>query len=158
MDTLKAILDGFLHKRKLDKPLKVYGVFDIWEQAVGTRIARHSQPKKFKDGTLWILVDNSTWMQQLTFLSDDIRRKVNQALESPMVEKVRFQLGELANRARDNLKEMDAPPEWVNMKLDSQAEQAIEQVVGSLADEELKGRLKSLFKKSSQLMHHHDNE
>ena len=156
MDTLKTIIAAFLQKRKLDKPLKVYRVFDIWEQAVGTRVARHSQPKRFKDGILWIAVNNSTWMQQLTFLSEDICRKVNLALGSPMVEKVRFQLGEVTKHGRAALKEMDTPPEWTLTELDSQTSQAIDHVVGSLSDEELKERLKSLFKKNSQLIHHHD--
>ena len=158
MDTLKTILGGYLQKRKLDKTLKVYQVFTIWEKAVGTRIARHSQPKRFKDGTLWISVDNSAWMQQLSLLSEDICRKVNRALESPMVEKVRFQLGEAAHGLSSKLKERDAPPEWTNTELTSQKRKAIDQVTENLSDQELKERLRALFEKTSQVQQYHNKE
>lgn len=158
MDTLKSILSGFLHERKLDKNLKVYQVFDAWEQAVGAKIARHSQPKRFKDGTLWIAVDNSTWMQQLSLLSEEICGKVNRALEAPMVQKVRFQLGEITTQSGSKKKKSNAPPEWLNTELNTQQENEIDHVLSTLPDKDLKKSLKSLLTKSSQLLHQHDRD
>ena len=156
METIKSIIGGFLQKKRLDKTLEVYQVFEVWEQAVGKRIARHSQPKRFKDGILWIAVDNATWMQQLSLLSEEICAKVIRSLEAPRVERVRFQIGEVSNRSRARTNSTDKPPEWTKTILAPATKQAIDQVVAPLPDEELKERLKSLFKKNSQLLHYHD--
>jgi hypothetical protein len=130
----------------------------VWGQAVGVRIARHSQPKRFKDGTLWIAVDNAAWMQQLSLLSEDIRGKVNQGLESPLVEKLRFQIGEVKSRSGSKLTGEDGPPERAQADLDPPTKQAIKKVTETLPDKELKERLKSLFEKSSRFHRDFDKE
>jgi hypothetical protein len=158
MEPIKAILDDLFHKRKIDKTLHVYRIFKVWDQAVGRRIASHSQPKRYRNGTLWIVVDSPTWMQQLTFLAEDIRGQVNQALGSPMVEKIRFQLGEVRILSDPSPEESPSPPEWSSTKLDAQAERTIEHALAPVSDEGLKERLRNLFKKNSQLLRHHGKE
>jgi len=95
METIKSILDDLFRKRKLESNLRGYQVFGFWEDVVGVRIARHSQPKRFRDRILWVIVDNSVWMQQLKFLEERIKEKLNQAIGSPMIAKIRFQIGEI---------------------------------------------------------------
>ncbi len=157
METIKDILGGLLRRRKLDKTLSVYRVFNVWNEAVGVRIARHSQPKGYKNGTLLIAVDSSTWMQQLTFLTDDIRRKVNQALGAPLVEKIRFQIGEL-DASSGAIVRKPSPPAWSDAKLDDHSNEVINQVLAPVQDEELKERLRQLFEKNSQFLRHYGKE
>ena len=158
MEPIKAILEDLFHKRKIDKTLHVYRIFKAWDQAVGRRIASHSQPKRYRNGTLWIVVDSPTWMQQLTFLAEDIRGQVNQALGSPTVEKIRFQLGEVKILSDPSTKKSASPPEWSGTTLDDQAERTIKRTLAPVSDQELKERLRSLFKKNSQFLRHHGKE
>ena len=148
MEIIKTILESVFQKRKLDKSFQV---FDIWEEAVGTRIARHSQPKGLKDHTLWVTVDNSIWMHQLTFLEGQIKEKLSQMMGSPLVEKIRFQIGEIHSSSRETSAKARLPV-WQEAELDDAVKEQIEKEVAILKDEELKTRLKNLFQKSVQFL------
>jgi hypothetical protein len=151
VETIKTILDTFFQRRKLDSRLKGFRVFDIWEEAVGTRIARHSQPKGFKDHILWVTVDNSIWMHQLTFLEGQIKEKLNQMMGSSLVEKIRFQIGEIHSSSPET-SEKASLPVWQEVELDDAVKEEIEKEVEIIKDDELKTRLKNLFRKSVQFL------
>ena len=151
METIKAILDALFQKKNLQPKLKGGQVFDIWEEVVGPRIARHSQPKSLSDNTLWVTVDNSIWMQQLKFLEGKIKEKLNQQVGSTLIEKLRFQIGEIHCPAQE-APEKTNPPAWQTVDLDNTTEEDIEKEVAVLQDEELKARLKNLFRKSVQFL------
>ena len=157
METIKTILDTLFQRRKLDSRLKGFRIFDIWEEAVGIRIARHSQPKGFRDHTLWVTVDNSIWMHQLTFLEGQIKEKLNQMMGSPLVEKIRFQVGEILSSSPEIPKEASLPV-WQEIELDDTVKEEFEKEVAALKDEELKVRLKNLFRKSVQFLNYKARE
>ena len=157
METIKTILESVFQRRKLDSRLKGCQVFDIWEEAVGTRIARHSQPRGFRDHTLWVTVDNSIWMHQLTFLEGQIKEKLNQMMGSPLVEKIRFQIGESHSSSLETSAKASLPV-WQEAELDDAVKEEIEKEVAILKDEELKTRLKNLFQKSVQFLNYKAKE
>jgi hypothetical protein len=157
VETIKTILDTVFKRQHLDTRLKDFRVFDIWDEAVGTRIARHSQPRGLKDHILWVTVDNSIWMQQLTFLEGQLKEKVNQMMGSPVVEKIRFQIGEIHSSSLET-SEKERLPAWQEVELDDAVKEDIEKEVAVLKDEDLKARLKSLFQKSVQFLNHKANE
>jgi len=157
METIKSILEDVFRKKNLESRLKDYHVFDVWGEVVGPRVARHTQPKRFQDRILWVTVDTTVWMQQLTFLEGKIREKLNQAIGSSRIEKIRFQIGELSHLHKE-ASESDVFPEWQNATIDNSVKEDIEKEVAVLNDEELKKRLKDLFQKSSQLLRYHETE
>jgi hypothetical protein len=157
VENIKTILETLFQRRKLDSRLKGFRVFDIWEEAVGTRIARHSQPRGFRDHTLWVTVDNSIWMHQLTFLEGQIKEKLNQMMGSSLVEKIRFQIGEIHSPSQKTSGKASLPV-WENVALDDTVEEEIEKEVAVLKDEELKTRLKNLFRKSVQFLNYKAKE
>ena len=151
METIKTILDVLFQKKNLQSTVKSSPVFDVWEKAVGPRIARHAKPKEFRDHTLWVTVDNSIWMQQLKFLEGQIKEKLNYKVGSPLVEKMHFQIGEIHSPANEASKKVN-PPAWHDVELDDTVKEDIEKEVAILKDEELKTRLKNLFQKSVQFL------
>jgi hypothetical protein len=150
MDTIKTILEGLFKEEKLDQVIKVCRVFEVWNDAVGPRTARHSQPKRFHDHVLWVTVDNSTWMQELKFLEAKIRDQMNQHIGAPVIEKIRFQLGEITSSCNEMIKSDDAPA-WHDIEIDESVRKDIEKEVAVLKDEGVKARLRSLFQKHAQL-------
>ena len=157
MEIIKTILESVFQKQKLDSRLKDLQIFDIWEKAVGTRIARHSQPRGFKDHTLKVTVDNSIWMQQLTFLEGQLKENLNQVMGSPLVEKIRFQIGEIHSSSLETSAKSSLPV-WQEVELDDAVKEDIEKEVAMLKDEELKTRLKNLFQKSVQFLNYKAKE
>jgi len=158
MENIKTILDALFQRRKLDSRIKSFRVFDIWDEAVGTRISRHSQPKGFsKDHILWVTVDNSIWLHQLTFLEGQLKEKINQMMGSHLVEKIRFQIGEI-HSSSPQTSEKSSLPVWQEVELDEAMEEEIEKEVSILKDEEVKAGLKSLFRKSVQFLNYKAKE
>ena len=150
MNTIKGILENLFKEKNLDYVMRSCRIFEVWGNAVGPRVARHSQPKRFIDNVLWVTIDNSTWMQELKFLEAKIRDQMNQHMGTPVIEKIRFQLGEITITGNDMIKGDDAPA-WHDIEIDDSAHSHIEQEVAVLKDEGLKARVRSLLQKHVQL-------
>jgi hypothetical protein len=66
-----------------------------WQEIVGDKIARQSQPESLHNGVLQVRVANPAWLHHLRFLEEDLRRKVNKKLPSLDVKELRFRQGTL---------------------------------------------------------------
>lgn len=51
-----------------------------WPAIVGPRLSKITAPAAFHEGVLEVWVAHSTWMQELWFVKDEIRSKVNAAI------------------------------------------------------------------------------
>jgi hypothetical protein len=60
-------------------------IWRVWEEAVGSHIARRAQPVRFRNSTLIVAVSSAPWMQELTLLKPDIRTALNARLPRPLV-------------------------------------------------------------------------
>ncbi len=63
-----------------------------WDEVVGATIAKNAEPVGFQRGCLYVWVRNSTWMQQMIFMKDPIKDKINQNFQSNFVRYIRFTL------------------------------------------------------------------
>lgn len=75
-----------------------------WPAIVGPRLSKITAPAAFHEGVLEVWVAHSTWMQELWFVKDEIRSKVNAAIcaehgssgapdaEPPTCQEIRFTL------------------------------------------------------------------
>jgi predicted nucleic acid-binding Zn ribbon protein len=65
-----------------------------WAEVVGPRVAARTWPDGLSGGVLWVRVVSSSWLQELSFVRDAIAAQANQLLGAPLVDEVRFHLGE----------------------------------------------------------------
>lgn len=74
-----------------------------WKEIVGPTIAASTEPVALQRGCLWLWVKNSTWMQQMHFMREDIRAKVNEKMGNDFVKTLRFTLDrrEVPNTGED---------------------------------------------------------
>lgn len=72
---------------------------------MGQEVAGHTQPEFFSGASLFITVDHSAWMHQLTFLKDQILSNINTKLGSQAVSEIRFRLGTVPVRLRPSQEE-----------------------------------------------------
>lgn len=61
-----------------------------WQQVVGERLGKLCKPVAYFDGILDVWVGHPTWMQELWYVKDDIKQKVNRHLGREWCKEVRF--------------------------------------------------------------------
>lgn len=59
-----------------------------WASVVGPTLAKHSRPVNYDRGTLIIEVASAVWMNEVRFLLEEIKYKINQHMGKIWVEKI----------------------------------------------------------------------
>lgn len=74
-DVLQIVFEN--SKSPLAGGFQRYKLEGQWAKIVGPTIAKHSRPIGYDRGRLVIEVTNSVWINEIRFLLDDIKAKVN---------------------------------------------------------------------------------
>ena len=109
---------------------------DVWQNAVGPRIARRTEPAYLNGRSLTVHVASSTWAQELSFLSNAIVRKLREA--GIAVESLRFKVAEIPERDTpdDALVSRRPPvplPEKLARRVDRIADEDLRRAIASAA-------------------------
>lgn len=73
--------------------LRAYRIWDIWTQEVGEAIARRAQPSHVRNGVLVVTVATHAWLQELQFMKDSLRERLNGRLGGPVIRDMFFVAG-----------------------------------------------------------------
>ena len=65
-------------------------ILSYWTVAVGRLVAQHARPVYFGRGRLTVETDGPQWLAQLEAIAIDVRRRLNQELQSPLVKFILF--------------------------------------------------------------------
>ena len=76
-----------------EQQLRAYSLWSFWNVEVGSGIARRAQPARFRNGILFVTVATHSWMQELQFLKDTIRDRLNVRLGANLVRDIFFVSG-----------------------------------------------------------------
>ena len=95
MTPLKDILNGLLSGANLPFNPADAEIWDIWEEVVGQTIAEHARPSNIREKKLRVHVSEPIWLQELEFVAETIKEKLNRKLGRNAVEKIIFRLGSL---------------------------------------------------------------
>ena len=95
------VLDTVVERLAFREQLRAYGVWNIWAEVVGDVLARKAEPLRIDGGKLFIRVTHSTWMQELQFLKEEIRQRLNQRLGGDLVHELFFIQGRVTRRKRE---------------------------------------------------------
>lgn len=90
-DLVRAYLgegEGHTHRRGR-KVLRVFAAF----QSLGPPLTRRAEPIWFGGGVLTLRVFGSAWMTELSFMTEDIARRLNRKLGQDWVTSVRLRAG-----------------------------------------------------------------
>lgn len=79
-------------KSPLSEQFMRWKLWAKWEEVVGPTIAKNAEPVGFQRGVLYVWVRNSSWMQQMIFMKDQIRDTINQKFDNNFVKYIRFTL------------------------------------------------------------------
>ncbi len=88
--------------------LRRYEVIRHWAEAVGPAVARRAEPVEVRGRTLYVEVRDPVWLQQLVFLSDSIRRALNEAVGREALDRIFFRLADVARGEASSNQDVDA--------------------------------------------------
>lgn len=139
IEKVGEILQKSIQRMDLSRRLEEYGVWPIWNEVVGPTIARNAQPERIRQGTLFVKVPSPTWMQQLQYMKEMVREKLNQSLGREVVKNIFFFVGKLETEPPASQAEprTTAPP--------PSESKLTEEDLGSVKDPEIRRALRRLF-------------
>src|SRR5512134_1542582 len=114
---ISPLVRSLLQNAEASYPDQTHRVWEVWERAVGPEVAKRTSPISLRRGTLLVAVATAPWMQQLSFLRENIRDSVNRTLGRDLVREVRFLLGEV-ERGKPS-RGAPAPPTWLTKPIDA---------------------------------------
>ena len=91
--SLKDIIASLLNDPKLPFNPDDARIWAVWEGAVGAAIAKNAHPEWIKKGKLRVRVLDPIWLQELGFVKETIKEKLNKSLGRKAVETIEFRLG-----------------------------------------------------------------
>lgn len=94
LDSFSSILAGLAHRLGLESKIFEARLRRQWPDIVGDPIAAHTRPDQIRFKKLYVLVHNSVWLQQLTFLKPVLLEKVNAMAGQPLVTDIVLRIGE----------------------------------------------------------------
>ena len=90
MESIARVLPSLLRELGLEAGVLGWRAVTEWPDAVGPRVARRARAVSFKDGTLLVEVEGSSWRYELGSLKRDLLRQLNLHLGSPLVRDLEF--------------------------------------------------------------------
>ena len=66
----------------------------VWEEAVGKNISRRAKAVSLRNDILFVHVQNSVWLQELSLLKEGIIEKINTLVGKDVVRDIVFRVGD----------------------------------------------------------------
>ncbi|MFZ5876875.1 MAG: DciA family protein [Nitrospirota bacterium] len=140
-DTLiPSLFAAFGLTAKLDE----HRLISAWPGIVGPQIAAHTAPKEVRAKTLWVAVDSSTWLHELTLLKPLLLDKLAPHAGKAVVRDVRFVIGEV-QPAPGGDNDASSPAHHVT----SEDEEAVNRTVSAITDHDVRESARRLLRKAA---------
>jgi hypothetical protein len=141
LQSIGEILFKALKRRGMAAKLEENALLKFWPKAVGPQIASQTQPDCLRAGTLFIKTTSSVWVQQLHFIKDDIRVKMNELSGKEAIKEIRFSVGHKLAKAKAEANNIVTK----KLVLKERDKKMIAETIASLADQELASILKRVM-------------
>ena len=95
IDSLSSILEGLARRLGIESKLLESRLRRDWVSIVGEPIASNTWPDQIRYRKLYLLVHNSVWLHQLTFLKPTLLHKLNMVTGGELVTDIVLRVGEI---------------------------------------------------------------
>jgi predicted nucleic acid-binding Zn ribbon protein len=144
LQSIGEILFAAFKRRGMAVKLEENALLKIWPKAVGKQIAMQTQPDCLRNGTLFVKTTSSVWVQQLHFMKEDIRQKLNELARKDAVKEIRFSVGLAISKKKTTIEAEIATAKKSFLK--DRDKKMIADCTASLADPELAAILQRVMK------------
>lgn len=150
LNPLPDILSRFLKTHGMAIHMLECRLQQHWREIVGDHVARHTRPESIRHRKLYLVAENSVWLQQLLFLKPELLAKINDAADGEALTDIVLRVGTVPSPDTcAGTASRVAPAEQNEETVSAETRTAIEATVHAIADPDLQARLKALFVKSS---------
>lgn len=88
------IVSKLMEDMKLDRRRADAEIVKVWNHMVDPNITAHAQPVKLHNGTLFVDVDNSVWLDEIVrYRRHDILRRLQSSFGSEQIRRISFRIG-----------------------------------------------------------------
>ncbi len=98
IDSLSNVLEGLARRLGLESKLLESRLRRNWVSIVGEPIASNTWPDQIRYKKLYLLVHNSVWLHQLTFLKPTLLQKLNTVAGGELITEIVLRVGEIPSR------------------------------------------------------------
>lgn len=95
LDSFGSILSGLAKRLGLESRLIELRLQHRWRDIIGEPIGAHTWPDQIRFKKLYLVVRNSVWLQQLSFLKPALLAKLQAETGRDMVTEIVFRVGEI---------------------------------------------------------------
>ena len=150
LNPLPDILSRFLKTHGMAIPMLECRLQQHWREIVGDHVARHTWPESIRHRKLYLVAENSVWLQQLLFLKPELLAKINGAADGEALTDIVLRVGTLPVPSAGESPPAPHPARTgtVEERLDGETRAEIEATVQAIADPDLRTRLRALFSKT----------
>lgn len=80
----------FLESQGFTEKIEQADVLRMWPDIVGEKIAEKTQARRMKKGILVVSVSDSVWRNELVYMRETLRRKINSKVGKDLVKDIKF--------------------------------------------------------------------
>ena len=93
--SIQSLIQDFSKGHALGLKLSEVQLQQEWETLVGSTIAKHSYPESIRFKKLYLVADNSIWLQQLVFLKPAILKAIHSLMPDLALTDIILRIGSL---------------------------------------------------------------
>ncbi|MBE9504532.1 MAG: DUF721 domain-containing protein [Proteobacteria bacterium] len=146
---ISGILNSLLVSRKIKKRIDDCKAMDLWDSVVGEKIASRTEPFALRDGVLKVYVSDHGWLQELQFLKEEIKDKLNEALGKDSIENLYFKLGTVKEKEKEAV-EPSLSEQLKKVTLTKKEKEEISALVDKVENKEIKEAIKKVLTKEAK--------
>lgn len=91
---LSEILQSLFNDPSLPLNPEDHRIWQVWDGVVGPAVARNARPSWIRNKRLRVRVSGPIWLQELEFVAETIRNRLNEALGRQAIDRIDFRLGD----------------------------------------------------------------
>ncbi len=148
-DQIGNLLQRWIRKNGMEDQVQRYTLQARWEEVVGPRLAARTRPDNLYRGRLKVRVANSAWLNELTFMRDEIITRITAVFGRKVVRELNLVVGELRPPAPPASRQVrrPSPPSAARERVEipTQALEAVEEEVAGVEDPDLRQAVKEAW-------------
>ncbi len=90
MQHIASAIKRLIKKNGLEQGLNQQKAIDVWEEVVGKKINKNTEPTEVEFGVLIVKTKSAVWRQELHLQKEKIIKMINKRLNKKTIKDIRF--------------------------------------------------------------------